>query len=140
MSAGLRSHGLGLLRRLAGRAVRLPVACGMGAGVLGASVLFAPQLADADAGATPRPATLSAAAAPTVGAVQLPLESSAPEPAAPAEAEHTWPVFTMAQVAEHDTKEKGIWVSYKDGVCGARAQTPPPPDARGKARRRRWQA
>lgn len=138
MSAGLRSNGLGLLRRLAGRAVRLPVACGMGAGVLGASVLFAPQLADADAGA--RPLALSAAAAPTVGAVQLPLESSAPVPAAPTKAEHTWPVFTKAQVAEHDTKEKGIWVSYKDGVCGARAQTPPPPDARGKARCRRWQA
>lgn len=27
-----------------------------------------------------------------------------------------WPTYTRKQVAEHNTKEKGIWVSYKDGV------------------------
>jgi sulfite oxidase len=120
------------------------VALGVGAGALGGAALFGPRFVDADAAAVhpSSPSSFLASAASSVQSVKASLgqlASRASEPAAALAAEHSapppaskeaqaqlaspasgtereWPVFRRAEVASHDSKEKRIWVTYKDGV------------------------
>jgi len=51
-----------------------------------------------------------------VGLAAVPLIHFSPPSKVWCEEQKKYQIFTKAQVAEHTTKEKGIWVTYKDGV------------------------